>query len=244
MEEYCKYRQGADEAQQEEVDAEESSRHRPPVGELVVYYLSGYEPSQEYACEHTSQGQEYLSSNEVEEIKKVHSTDTKEVPAAQRQRAEHADYSARNSHYHCSLLTGDVKFLKEERGAHLMERHQRCECRHGEKQVEKQRHYPAYYRHSTKCLIEDIGKGNEDKGWATVGIYTDGEGCWEYHKTSKNGNEGIYDRYLYCRLKQIGLAAEIGCVGTDTSHGNGQGVERLSQGTEEHALSHLREVWP
>ena len=35
---------------------------------------------------------------------------------------------------------------------------------------------------------------------------------------------------------------EIGCVGTDTSHGYGQGVERLSQCSEEHALGHLREV--
>ena len=123
-----------------------------------------------------------------------------------------------------------------------MQRHQRRERRYREKQVEKQRHHPPYSRHSAKGLIENIGKGDENQRRAAVGIYTYREGGREYHKTCEDGYDSIDDRNLQCRLQQIGLPAEIGCVGTDTSHGYGQGVERLSQCSEEHALGHLREV--
>ena len=44
------------------------------------------------------------------------------------------------------------------------------------------------------------------------------------------------------RLKQVGLSAEIGSIGTDTSHTDAEGIERLSQGTEEHAPIHLAEI--
>ena len=44
------------------------------------------------------------------------------------------------------------------------------------------------------------------------------------------------------RLQQVGLSAEIGSIGTDTSHTDAEGIERLSQRTEEHAPIHLAEI--
>ena len=60
--------QRTDVLDQEQVEVEETSAQRAPVGELVAYHLVGQKPTDKDTGQETDDGQEDLAGNEVEPV--------------------------------------------------------------------------------------------------------------------------------------------------------------------------------
>ena len=123
-----------------------------------------------------------------------------------------------------------------------MERHERCKSRQGQKNIKQQRDNPAQDRNCSKSLIEDIGQGDEDERRTAIGRDTHRESRREDHQSGKDSHHEVDDRYLQGCLEQIGLSAEVGSIGTDTTHTDAERIERLPQSTEKHTVVHLGEI--
>jgi hypothetical protein len=71
VEEYEKYADGADVLHKEEIDMKQSSvTQRAPVGELGTHNLMRHKPTDKDTREEAYDGQEELTSNEVEKVEK------------------------------------------------------------------------------------------------------------------------------------------------------------------------------
>ena len=106
---------------QEQVRMEEASSQSAPVGELVVYYLVGYHPANEDTCQETYDGQEYLTSDEVEPFEQRTAEHDQTVDSPQRQRAERTDDAGQDGDPHGGTLTGGMQLFLEEGRRHLVQ---------------------------------------------------------------------------------------------------------------------------
>ena len=83
---------------------------------------------------------------------------------------------------------------------------------------------------------------DEDERRTAVGVDANGECGRENHKAGKDGDEGVDGDEVGSGAHQIGLAREVRSEGAETTHTDGQRIERLTHGGEEHAAVHLGEV--
>ena len=100
---------------------EEASAQLAPVGELVVYYLVGYHPSNEDTCQETYDGQEYLTSDEVEPFEQRPTEEYQTVDSAQLQRTERTNDTGQDGDPHGGTLTGGMQLFLEEGRRHLVQ---------------------------------------------------------------------------------------------------------------------------
>ncbi len=75
----------------EEEEVEESAAKGSPVGKLIAHDIMGHEPPQEDTGQESSDRQEDLSGDEVEEVKERLSHELQTVVSPQRERTEHTD---------------------------------------------------------------------------------------------------------------------------------------------------------
>ena len=68
MEENKQDGQWTDILYQEQIEMEEPSTQRAPVGEFVVHHFVGQEPANKDTCQETYNRQEYLACDEVEPV--------------------------------------------------------------------------------------------------------------------------------------------------------------------------------
>ena len=68
VEEDGKDTQRTDKADEEEIDSKECTTQGAAIGQLVAHRLFGHEPAEEDASEETADRQEYLGSEEIEQI--------------------------------------------------------------------------------------------------------------------------------------------------------------------------------
>ena len=93
-----------------------------------------------------------------------------------------------------------------------------------------------------KGFVEDVWQGDEDERGARIGLHTDGEGGGENHQSGKYGDEGVEQGDLCRRPDEIGLAAEIGSIGTQAGGAETEGEESLAERLEEDAVRQFGEV--
>ena len=69
MQENKQYRQRTDVLHQEQIQVEEPSAQRTPVGKLLTHQLMRHKPSDKDTCQESDDRQEYLSRHEVKDVK-------------------------------------------------------------------------------------------------------------------------------------------------------------------------------
>ena len=123
-----------------------------------------------------------------------------------------------------------------------MQRHQRCQCRQREQQIEHQGNDAPQERHRRKSLLENGGQGDEHQRGSAVGTHAHAERRRENHQTRQNGHQRVDKRNLHRRAQQVGLSAVVAGVGAEAAHGDAQRIERLAKRSEEDAASDFRKV--
>ena len=242
MENDEQYAQRADETDEEKIGAEERSAQRAPVGELVFDDVAGHIPAHEDTGEQSAHGQENLPRHEVEHIEKGSSEHRETAHGAQRERADGTDEARGHGDDDGTALARNFQLFIKERGAHLVEGHERRKGRQREQGIEQQGDGPAHKGHRGESHVEDVGQGDKDERGAAVGVHAHGEGCGEYHQSGKHGHQRVDHGHLQGRLEQIGLPREVGGIGADATHGDAERIERLPQRTQKHAAIHLAKV--
>ena len=121
MEEDGEDRQRCHETHQEEVDAKETLRDGPPVGELILHQFLGHDPAEENTGQETTDGEEDLSGHEIEDIEQRLTANLQPAPVAQRQGADSPDDGTSHRHDDSTFLTGDMQLLIEESRRDLMQ---------------------------------------------------------------------------------------------------------------------------
>ena len=101
------------EAHTEDIHSPEAVEHGSVVGKLVADGLLRSTPANEYGGEETSEGQKYLTSEEIAEVEDALSENRKSVDGTARQCTHHTDGAAKHSLYPCSGATLHVHLLKD-----------------------------------------------------------------------------------------------------------------------------------
>lgn len=146
MEEDGEDRQRCHEAHKEKVDAEEALRDSAPVRKLILHKFLRDEPAEEDTGEETTDGEEDLTRDKVEDIEQRLATNLKSAPVTQRQRADGTNDGTCHRDDDGTFLAGDMKFLIEKGGRHLMKGDKRGESSQREEEVEQQGHDPPQNR--------------------------------------------------------------------------------------------------
>ena len=91
------------------------------IGELVAYQFMWYEPTYQDTGKETYNRQEYLSCHKIEDVKQRLFEEMQcGTSGAQREGTDDTHDTARDRDDDSRSLTGDVKFLMEEGGTHLV----------------------------------------------------------------------------------------------------------------------------
>ena len=112
------------------------------------------------------------------------------------------------------------------------ERRQGCQR---EQRIEEQGDNISHNGHGRERLVEDIWQGNKHQRCTAVGTHTHGEGGGEDHQTGKNSNERVDERDLNSGGEQVCLLAVVAGIGGEAAHADAQRIERLAEGSKEHA---------
>lgn len=226
----------------EDVQTIEAAAQRAAVGELLAHQRVRQMPAHEQTREETHHGKENLARHEIEYIEQRPPQQLQSFVAAQRQRTERADHGRGHRDDQRAAVAREVQFLGKECRAHLVQRDERGEGRQRQQRIEQQRHGIAQKGQRGEGLVEHVGQGDEDERRTAVGLHTYREGGGKDHQASQHGHNRVYRPYLHGRACQIGLAAEVGGIRTQTTHADAQRIERLAQGSEQNVAVHLAEI--
>ena len=91
-------------------------------------------------------------------------------------------------------------------------------------------------------VLEDEGECGEGEGGAGFGADAEGEGGGEDDDAGEDGDEGVGKDYAGGRGGHVVLFADIGAVGDEGTHADGEGEEGLAHGTDEDAGGDFAEV--
>ena len=179
--EYQDDEQGTDIFHEEEIDVEKTSTESAPVCELVAHNLVWQIPTNEKAGEETTDGEEHLTRDEIEDVEQRLSEERQSLHTTKRQRAERTHDTTADSDYERSTVAGETHLLLEKGCADLMERDERRECGERQQGIEHQTYNISHYGQRRECLLEHVGKSDEDERRTGIGADTNAECRRENH---------------------------------------------------------------
>ena len=126
-----------------------------------------------------------------------------------------------------------------------MQRHCAGESCQQKKHVEEAAEHIAYYRHRVESDVEHIGESLEHQSRTGIhGSTFHTEHGREDDESAQNSHKGVDGADTESRLHQIGVGAEVGCIGAQAAHSQTEREECLAHGTKHHIARNLAEIRP